>query len=212
VDLIATGPGNNDWVHGIGTDTLGKDGDLTVQHDAVSGGKGDDFVGIVGTNFTSINGGGGSNTLVFEDSYMTLNLTEMGLRVRNFGTFDLSNQLSQNSLDNTDPRYSFNHFTVNNTLQLSLSDVLSENGAPSVASTYSNMKILGDSRSTVELNGTTDTSSLAAAGWSTTGPEKTLEISNGYTTVPVTFNVWHNSAMGASTLADLLIENGVNVI
>jgi hypothetical protein len=203
VDLIATGAGNNDWVHGIGTDTLGKDGDLTVQHDAVSGGAGDDFVGIVGTNFTTVNGGAGWNTLVFEQSGLTLNLTQMGQRVQNFGTFDLDNQ-SNNST--TDPRGQFKGETTGNTLQLSLSDVLSENGALNAANqsgthTLANpghMTILGDANSTVQLDGT---NSLAGSNWSSTG----TQVIGG-----ITFDVYHNST--ANTLADLLIEQGVHVI
>jgi hypothetical protein len=213
VDLIATGAGNNDWVHGIGTDTLGKDGDLTVQHDAVSGGAGNDFVGIIGTNFTSVNGGAGWNTLVFEGSNLTLNLTQMGQRVQNFGTFDLDNQSNTASTDPGNPATGeapgqFVGTTQNNTLQLSLSDVLSENGVLSVANQSGtpsmanpgHMMILGTSASnaTVQLDGTT---SLTGSNWSNTGTQTI----NG-----ITFDVYHNST--ANTLADLLIEQGVRVI
>jgi len=196
VDLIATGSGNNDWVHGIGTDTTGKPaGDWSVQHDAVNGGKGNDYIGIAGTNFTSIDGGGGWNTLVFEKSGLTLDLTQMGLRVQNIGQFDLSNSLHTAAAD---PRNLFADHTTGNTLKLSLSDVLSENSAASPSSPH--MTIWGDGSSTVVLDGT---SSLAGSGWMISGWQ------------PIgseTFAVYHNTSMGSSTAADLLIQQGVQVI
>jgi hypothetical protein len=197
VDLIATGAGNNDWVHGIGTDTLGKDGDTTVQHDAVSGGAGNDYVGIIGTNFTSLNGGGGANTLVFEGSNLTLNLTEMGLRVHNFETFYLNNQSNNAS---TDPRNQFTGETTGNTLQLSLSDILSENGAPGPVSNTStaHIMILGDSTSTVQLDGTT-----ALTGWT--------HLASTQTVGTVVFDVYQSTV---NSVAELLIQHnaGISVI
>jgi hypothetical protein len=198
VDIIATGPGNDDWVHGIGTDTTGTTA-LTVEHDAVSGGPGNDFIGIIGTNFTGLDGGGGWNTLVFESSGITLNLTQMGPRVQGFGQFDLNNQ-SNNAA--SDPRSLFTGTTEHNTLELSLSDILSEpNGT--VGQNTQHMTILGDSSSTVQLDSTSDAASLAAAGWSSTGVQ---------TIGGITFDVWHNSAMNGSTAADLLIQQGVHVV
>jgi hypothetical protein len=199
VDLIATGPGNNNWVHGIGTDTTGTTS-TTVQHDVVSGGAGDDHIGIIGTNFTSLNGGGGWNTLVFEGSNLTLNLDQMGLRVQNFAEFDLNNQTNNASVN---PQQLFMGRTTGNTLELSLSDVL--NGAASGAigfnanNTPQRMTILGDSESTVRLDGT---SSLAASNWHATGQE---------TIGGVLFDVYHNSTT-TNVLADLLIQHGVTVV
>jgi hypothetical protein len=196
VDLIATGSGNNDWVHGIGTDTTGKPaGDWSVQHDAVNGGIGNDYIGIVGTDFTSINGGGGWNSLVFEQSGLTLDLTQMGLRVQNIGQFDLSNSLHTSAAD---PRNLFSDPTTGNTLKLSLADVLSENGAAGPSSQH--MTILGDSSSTVVLD---NTSSLAGSGWMMTGSQA-VDGTN--------FDVYHNMSMGSNTAADLLIQHGVQVI
>jgi hypothetical protein len=189
VDLIATGTGNNDWVHGIGADTLSRNGDTTVQHDAVSGGIGNDYVGILSTNFTSVNGGAGWNTLVFEGSNITLDLADMGLRVQGFAAFDLSNQLNN---ANTDSRGLFTDATVGNTLQLGLADVLSESN-DTVGLNTQRMTVLGDSASTVEF---TD------KGWTTSGTQ---------TISGTTYDVWHNSAMGGSTYADLLVQKGVHV-
>jgi hypothetical protein len=194
VDIIVTGGGNNDWVHGIGTDTTGTTAS-NVQHDAVSGGAGNDFIGIIGTTFTSLNGGGGSNTLVFEGSGLTLNLTQLGLRVQNFGQFDLNNQSHTAA---SDPRGLFSGPTTGNILLLKLSDVLSENGAPGPTSPH--MTILGDGTSTVQLEGST---SLSGSNWA----------QNGTATVNgVLFDVYHNSTMGNNTIADLLIQHGVQVI
>jgi hypothetical protein len=196
VDLIATGAGNNDWVHGIGTDTTGSTA-TNVQHDAVNGGAGDDHIGIAGVNFTSVHGGNGWNTLVFEGSNLTLNLTDMGLRVQGIDQFDLNNQSNTAA---TDPRGLFTGATTSNTLQLSLSDVLNEpNGT--VGPTTQQMTILGDGNSAVQLDGGLE--STAGSNWSVTGTQSV----NG-----VAFDIYHNSTMGANTVADLLIQQGVHVI
>jgi len=195
VDIIATGTGNNDWVHGIGTDTTGTTS-TAVQHDAVSGGVGNDYIGIIGTNFTSVNGGSGWNTLVFEGSNLTVNLAQMGLRVQGFAQFDLNNQSNNNA---SDPQGQFLTPSTDNTLALRLSDVLSEsNGAVGPSSQH--MTILGDTSSTVQLDGS---STLAGTNWVTTG---TLTVSG------VVFDVYHNSSMGSNTAADLLIQQGVHVV
>jgi hypothetical protein len=197
VDLIATGAGNNDWVHGIGMDSTGTQA-LTVQHDAVDGGAGDDYVGIVSTIFTSVSGGNGWNTLVFEGSNIFLNLTQMGLLVHGFMEFDLNNQSNNTA---TDPRGLFIGEKSGNTLSLGLSDVLSQANDTVTGSTQ-HMTILGDSGSTVALEGST---SLSTTQWAT----------NSTYTDPVShivFDVYHNTTMGSSTVADLLIEQGVHVI
>jgi hypothetical protein len=204
VDLIATGAGNNDWVHGIGLDSTGTQS-TTVQHDVVDGGAGNDFVGIVSTNFTSINGGNGWNTLVFEGSNMFLSLAQMGLRVQGFQQFDLNNQSNNTS---TDPRgtHQFTGTTTGNTLSISLADVLSEANA-NVGMTNSatlaqrHVTILGDANSTVSFDGS---ASLSTTQWAISGGPQTI---NG-----VTFNDYHNSAMGSATYADVLIQQGVQVV
>jgi len=188
VDLIATGAGNNAWVHGIGTDTTGS-ASLTIQHDAVSGGRGDDHIGIIGANFTSINGGNGTDTLVFEGSGINLNLADMGLRVQNFEQFDLNNQTHTAA---GDPQGLFSGLTQGNILELRLSDVMSQMGD---APNSQHMSILGDSTSTVVLD------------------EKNWSTSSTQTVDGVTFDVYHNSTLASgNTAADLLIEHGVHVI
>jgi len=88
-------------------------------------------------------------------------------------------------------------------LQLRLSDVLSEaNGT--VGQSTQHLTIFGDNHSTVQLDGTTTASGLAAAGWAISGPQQTIG--------GVTFDVWHNSSMGSNTVADLLIQHNVIVV
>jgi hypothetical protein len=211
VNLIATGPGNDDWVHGIGSANVGGTPSATggMQFDSVAGGAGNDFIGIVGTNFTSVNGGNGWNTLVFEGNGIDLNLATMGLKVQGFAEFDLNNQLNNASTDPGNAIHptagQFVGTTSGNTLELSLADVISESNGDVNLSTQ-RMTILGDGTSKVVLDGTTDAASLATAGWTSTSAG-TLTI-NGVT---ATFDLWHNSA-ATSTAGDLLIQHGVNVI
>jgi len=186
VDLIATGTGNNVWVHNIG----GWDDPSTnplVQHDAVTGGKGSDFVGIVNTNFTTINGGSGTDTVVFEGSNIKLNLTTMGLKVQGFEQFDLNNQTHTAA---GDPYGWFNATTHNNTLELRVSDVLSQMND---AGSGQRMTVMGDNTSTVMLDG---------GGWMNTS----MTVVGGQS-----FAVWHNTTMGSNTTADLLIQASVHV-
>jgi hypothetical protein len=130
---------------------------------------------------------------------MTLNLTQMGARVQGHEQFDLNNQ-SNNAA--SDPRGLFTGTTEHNTLELSLSDILNEpNGV--VKQGTQHLTVLGDSSSTVQLDGTSDAASLAAAGWSSAGTQ---------TVGGITFAVWHNSTMSGDTAADLLIQQGVHVI
>jgi hypothetical protein len=195
VDLIATGSGKTNWVHGIGTDTTNVT-TMNVQHDAVNGGAGDDYIGIIGTTFTSLNGGAGWNTLVFEQSNLKVDLAQMGLRVQGFGQFDLNNHSNTAA---SDPKGSFTGATTSNTLALRLADVLSESNGTTGAN-GKHMTILGDATSTVQLEGST---TLSGSGWAVTGQQSVDS---------VTFDVYHNAKMGASTAADLLIQQGVHVI
>jgi len=201
VDVLATHAaiGSTAWVHGIGTDTAGA---TATQHDMVMGGRGNDHIGIIGANFTSISGGGSSggnpstDTLAFEGSNLTLDLTAMGYRVSGFERFDLNNQ-THGTTAAGDPNGLFTALTQNNTLKLSLADVLSQPDSPMSQLTGGpapNMVILGDGASTVNL---TD------AGWSS----NTTQTVGG-----VIYDVWHNAAQGASTVADLLIQQGVHVV
>jgi len=109
--------------------------------------------------------------------------------VQNFGLFDLNNQTNNAA---TDPMGLFTGLTSNNTLQLKLSDVLTENGALGPLSPK--MTILGDDTSTVDL---------LDAGWVKTNSTETVG--------GALCDVWHNDAMKANTMADLLIQQGVGV-
>jgi len=186
IDRIVTGSGSNVWVHGIGgADDASTDPKLA--HDAASGGKGSNYIGIVSTNFTGINGGGGTDTVVFEASGIKLNLAEMKLKVQNIEQFDLNNQTNTAT---TDPHGTATGLTTGNALELRVTDVLSQmSDAPS----GQRMTVLGDNTSTVILDG---------SYWMSTG----MTAAGG-----LNFTVWHNATMGANTAADLLIQQGVLV-
>jgi len=77
--------------------------------------------------------------------------------------------------------------------------VLSESNG-TVGANGKHMTILGDATSTVQLDGS---ATLAATNWVVTGQQAV----GG-----VTFDVYQNTAMGASAAADLLIQQGVQVI
>jgi hypothetical protein len=212
INHIVTGSGNNDWIHGIGAATPGYTPATTgtaaaYQYDVAYGGAGNDHIGIVGTNFTALNGNEGLNTLVFEGNNINLNLAAEGLKVQNFQTFDLNNQENTPlTAPTVDPEGKFTGETTGNTLDLRLSDVLSVgNGDGQLGgATSQHMTILGDSSDTVQLLTSTGalTTNAATSGWTAIGTE-TL---NG-----ITFTEWHNSA-ATSNASDLLIEQHVNVI
>jgi len=180
-DVIATSAtalGKSAWVHGVGTDGL--------SHDMVMGGGSNDLIGIIGTNFTSISGGIGADTLAFESSNLTLNLTTLGYRVSGFERFDLNNQVNNANAAVSDPTGQATALTHGNTLKLTLADVINQADNPYLPQ---KLTILGDAQSTVDL---TD------AGWSKVGDQ-------------AGFDVWHNAAQGTSTVADLLIQQAVHV-
>jgi len=99
----------------------------------------------------------------------------------------------------SDPKGLFTDASTGNTLALRLSDVLSESNG-TVGANGKHMTILGEATSTVQLDGS---ATLAATNWAVTGQQ---------TVGGVTFDVYHNTAMGASAAADLLIQQGVQVI
>ncbi|CAB3778414.1 hypothetical protein LMG27177_00599 [Paraburkholderia fynbosensis] len=154
---------------------------LNVQHDVAMGGAGNDTIGIVGTNFTRVDGGLGVDTMKFEASGLSLNLTDYGTRVKGIENFDLGNS---------------GQGTGGNALSLRLSDVL--NMPDSLSSTV-HMTISGDSSSSVTLAEGTGTGS---AQWQVTG---TTTVNN------VAYDVYHNTSMGSNTVADLLIQHGIQV-
>jgi len=158
------------WLHGIGANS----------HDTGNGTAGNDYIGIVSNNFAGVNGGAGWDTLVFEQSGITLNLSSMGAKVQGFEQFDLNNQSNAGAAP-----------TQNNTLTLSLADVLS---LPNPASPSQHLTIMGDHMSTVNL---------ADANWASSGTQ---------TLGGVSYDVWHNTAQGSNVVADLLIQQGVCVL
>ena len=106
---------------------------------------------------------------------------------------------SQSHTAASDPKGLFTDVAAGSTLALRLSDVLSESNG-TVGANGKHMTILGDATSTVQLDGS---ATLAATNWAVTGQQ---------TVGGVTFDVYHNTAMGASAAADLLIQQGVQVI
>jgi hypothetical protein len=177
---IATGSGNNDWVHGIGTHA----------QDSASGGRGNDHIGIVSTNFNGINGGAGTNTLEFERGGISLDLTKLSAKVQNFSQFDLNNQFNSVA---SDPQQTYVNKTAGNTLSLSMGDVLNVGTtSASTAGVKHTVTIVGDSTSTVHLQDT---------GWAQSSVTQSSVV-NGTTLM---FNVYTNHT------AELLIQQGVHV-
>jgi hypothetical protein len=189
----------------------------------VVGGKGDDFIGIAGTTFSSVNGGAGFNTLVFEGSGMSVNMTSMSTQVLSITQFDLSNLLNNASTDPgaPDPKTGLPSGTKQdvgathgNTLVLTLNDVVglvsemkgvsSQNKVISGSTSANHITILGDASATVDLD--------QGSGWKS-GTTETMNVWNGYNYITgVVFNVYHPLALtDANTSADLLIEQGVKV-
>jgi hypothetical protein len=180
---IVTGSGNNDWVHGIGTNS----------QDSVVGGIGNDCVGITGSSFASVNGGGGNNTLEFEGNNIVLNLSTQGTKVQGFSLFDLNNQLNTQA---TDPQKLFLGKTAGNLLCLDASDVIDMGSTSSTSNcTLHTVTVLGDSTSSVNL---------LDSGWVQASGGQTGSI-NGST---ITFDKY---VCGNNTSAQLLIEHGVHV-
>ncbi|MDR2155632.1 MAG: Ig-like domain-containing protein [Burkholderiaceae bacterium] len=193
-----------------------------------------DFIGITSTDFTEVDGmvGAGFNSLVFEASNMTLNVSEkvipemFVLDLKRIQQFDLNNQLNTKDTG-PDPSTGANPYqglTTGNKLVLTFDDVenlvgqyknedANKDGKPDIFSTNqvvsgttsaTHLTILGDASSTVQLD----------AGWSKTAGTNTMNIYNGlgddeFTYTGKVFDVWHHT--GSDALYDLLIMQGVVV-
>ena len=81
------------------------DGSIHEGQEAVTGGSGDDTITLTNLNFTHIDGGAGTDTLVLGGEHMTLDLTMLGLDISNIEVLDLGT-------------------SGTNTLKLDLSDAL----------------------------------------------------------------------------------------
>jgi hypothetical protein len=221
INHIVTGSGNNDWIHGIGAATAASYSPAPTsayQYDVAYGGAGDDHIGIVGLNFTRVNGNEGWNTLVFEGKGINLNLATQGLAVENFQQFDLNNQENTTT---TDPQGKFTGLTTGNTLSLRLSDVLSEGnvdnqlspGSSSIAA-HTAMTIMGDSSSTVQLltsTGAPSTVTSTASDGTATATSSGWAIAGSQNIGTVSYDLWVNSA-DTTKASELLIQHGINVI
>ena len=78
-------PVNDYIVGGFGNDTIVNIGTL----DYANGGEGNDFIHIVSTDFLGVNGGSGTDTLVFDGQGLSINLAVMKNKVISFEKFDL---------------------------------------------------------------------------------------------------------------------------
>jgi len=173
--------------------------------DIISGGAGNDIIHGIGTDTTGTTslsvqhdvalGGAGNDTIGIVGTNFTRVDGGLGIDTLAFEgkgmTLDLAAYGKRVQ--------GFEKFDLgqsgSNTLKLRLSDVLNE--ADSLTSTL-HMTISGDSTSTVVL-----AEPLGASGWQQSGSQTV----NG-----VTYDVWHNTTMGTNTMADLLIQHGVNVV
>ncbi len=82
-----------------------------------------------------------------------------------------------------------------NTLRLRLADVLNE---PESLTSSLHLMINGDATNTVDLAET-----IGVGNWQTSS----TQVVSG-----VTYDVWHNATLGANTLADILIKQGIHVV
>jgi hypothetical protein len=203
-------PGDMLWQHGIGTG-----------NEAVIDQTDDDWewVGIVNTGFTSIDAGGGFDTLVFEGSGMTITLADG--KVEGFEQFDLSNQLNTYGTrpDDDDATNMYEGRQTGNTLELTFNDVknLVDDSPMELTDTLNRpgsgetspvnfITILGDGDSTVKLD---------ATGWSKEG-QILVHVSNFKDEIdPIVdgvFDRWHYDAgVGSDSIYDVLIQVGVKV-
>lgn len=142
VDRIAGGAGD-DLITGIGNSS---DSGNSGLFDVALGGAGNDTIKLVGTNFTLVDGGVGSNTLNFDNvSGLSIDLTALGEKVKNFNRFDLS--------------------TGANTLRIQASYIAQavSKGQPG------SFTVLGSADDTVQLFNTTN------ASWSNTGTTQVID-------------------------------------
>lgn len=136
VDRIAAGQGN-DIIQGIGTDTTGNSNSSTL-HDVAYGGTGNDQIGLIGTNFTRIDGGLGFDTLKFETTGLSLDFTQFGNKIQGFESIDMG---------------------ASNTLKISLADVLTQ---PDTLSLGQHFTLKGTS-GTVDLHEAIDSNHWSTA-------------------------------------------------
>ena len=78
-------PVNDYLLGGAGNDTIVNIGTM----DYANGGEGNDFIHIVSTDFLGVNGGSGTDTLVFDGQGLDINLSVMKTKVISFEKFDL---------------------------------------------------------------------------------------------------------------------------
>ncbi len=126
VDRIAGGLGN-DTITGIGSVT---DAGNAGTYDVAYGGAGNDRIEVTGFNLTRVDGGLGNDTLALMGSGMSLDLSNVGDKVKGFENIDLGNQ--------------------GNTLTMRLADVLQ---MPDSLGPNGNVTVSGGATDTVDLVG-----------------------------------------------------------
>ena len=172
-DRISGGAGN-DVITGIGAG------------DSAYGGAGNDAIHITEiAGVVRVDGGLGIDTLVADASNLTLDLSQLGLKVQGFENFDLGTGAAN----------------TGNTLKLRLTDVLSQQssfGSGNGSGTgQGHLRVTGDSGDTVQLLHGSDS-------WS---------VSGSTSVGGVNYSIYHNSNLvPANTLGDIWIQQGITVI
>ena len=179
-DVIAATAGKDRLSGGAGNDVITGVG----AGDSAYGGAGNDTIHITEiAGVVRVDGGLGVDTLVADASNLTLDLSQLGLKVQGFENFDLGTGAAN----------------TGNTLKLRLTDVLSQQSSVGNGNGtgQGHLRVTGDSGDTVQLLHGTDS-------WSVTGSTS----AGG-----VNYSIYHNSNLSAAnTLGDIWIQQGITVI
>ncbi|WP_216639206.1 Ig-like domain-containing protein [Variovorax paradoxus] len=179
-DVIAATAGRDRLAGGAGDDVITG----VRSGDSAYGGAGNDRIHIEEINgVVRVDGGLGIDTLVVDGSNITLDLSQLGLKVKGFENFDLGRSAAN----------------VGNILKLRISDVLNQQSSTGNGNGLGqgHLRVTGDSSDTVELLRDTDS-------WQNTG---TRNVGG------VNYDVYHNNTLPPdNTLGDIWIQQGVTVI
>ncbi|WP_426391353.1 Ig-like domain-containing protein [Variovorax sp. R-27] len=179
-DVIKATAGRDRLSGGAGNDVI-----TGVQAgDSAYGGAGNDSIHINEINgVVRVDGGLWIDTLAIDSSNVTLDLSQLGLKVKGFENFDLGRGAGN----------------TGNVLKLRIADVLSQQSSTGTGNGagQGHLRVTGDASDTVELLRGTDS-------WSNTG---TTNVGG------VSYSIYHNSTLPAeNTLGDIWIQQGVTVV
>ncbi|MGJ7505097.1 Ig-like domain-containing protein [Variovorax sp. ZT5P49] len=179
-DVIKATAGRDRLSGGAGNDVI-----TGVQAgDSAYGGAGNDSIHINEINgVVRVDGGLGIDTLAIDSSNVTLDLSQLGLKVKGFENFDLGRGAGN----------------TGNVLKLRIADVLSQQSSTGTGNGagQGHLRVTGDASDTVELLRGSDS-------WSNTG---TTNVGG------VNYSIYHNSTLPAeNTLGDIWIQQGVTVV